>query len=78
MKAKTMYDNVMEQFNQVADRIDLNENIRKILAITNNEIIVHFPVKMDNGEVKIFTGYRVQHNNSLCAIQRWFEISPKY
>lgn len=65
MKPKTMYDNVMDQFNQVSDRMDLNKNIRKILGITNNEIIVHFPVKMDNGEVEIFTGYRVQHNNAL-------------
>jgi len=62
---KGMMDNVMEQFNSAADHIDLHPNIRKILSITNNEIIVHFPVKMDNGNVEIFTGYRVQHNNAL-------------
>ncbi|EAS18757.1 NAD dependent Glu/Leu/Phe/Val dehydrogenase [Flavobacteria bacterium BBFL7] len=60
-----MMDNVMEQFNSAADHINLHLNIRKILSITNNEIIVHFPVKMDNGDVEIFTGYRVQHNNAL-------------
>ena len=60
-----MYGTVMEQFNKTADFMELNPNIRKILGITNNEIIVHFPVKMDNGKVEIFTGYRVQHNNSL-------------
>jgi len=60
-----MMDNVMKQFHSAADQIDLHPNIRKILSITNNEIIVHFPVKMDNGEVGIFTGYRVQHNNAL-------------
>lgn len=60
-----MMDNVMEQFNSAADHIGLHPNIRKILSITNNEIVVHFPVKMDNGEVEIFTGYRVQHNNAL-------------
>lgn len=60
-----MYNTVMSQFNQTADIIDLNPNIRKILGITNNEIIVHFPVKMDNGKVEVFTGYRVQHNNAL-------------
>jgi len=64
-KQKTMYDNVMEQFNKTADTINLNPNIRKILSITNNEIILHFPVKMDNGTVEVFTGYRVQHNNAL-------------
>lgn len=60
-----MYETVMQQFNATADEINLNPNIRRILAITNNEIIVHFPVKRDNGEVEIITGYRVQHNNAL-------------
>ncbi|MFT0714715.1 Glu/Leu/Phe/Val family dehydrogenase [Flagellimonas lutimaris] len=60
-----MLDNVMRQFNNAADIIQLNNNIRKILEVTNNEFIVHFPVRMDNGEVEIFTGYRVQHNNAL-------------
>ncbi|MDT0678657.1 Glu/Leu/Phe/Val family dehydrogenase [Autumnicola musiva] len=62
---QSMSTTVMNQFNKTADLIDLNPNIRKILGITNNEIVVHFPVKMDNGEVEIFTGYRVQHNNAL-------------
>lgn len=60
-----MLDNVMRQFDNAADIIDLNANIRKILEVTNNELVVHFPVRMDNGEVEVFTGYRVQHNNSL-------------
>lgn len=64
-KKQSMYENVMQQFNKTADLIDLNPNIRKILSITNNEIIIHFPVRMDNGEVQVFTGYRVQHNNAL-------------
>lgn len=62
---KGMMENVMEQFNHAADRIELNSNIRKILKITNNEIVVNFPVRMDSGEVEVFTGYRVQHNNAL-------------
>lgn len=55
----------MRQFNHAADIIGLNSNIRKILSITNNELLIHFPVKMDNGDVEVFTGYRVQHNNAL-------------
>lgn len=62
---KGMLANVLEQFNHAADKIDLNPNVRKILSITNTEIIIHFPVRMDNGDVEIFTGYRVQHNNAL-------------
>ncbi|MDE3742596.1 Glu/Leu/Phe/Val family dehydrogenase [Maribacter polysaccharolyticus] len=60
-----MLENVMRQFNHAADIIGLNTNIRKILEVTNNELVVHFPVRMDNGEVEVFTGYRVQHNNAL-------------
>jgi len=62
---KGMLDNVLEQFNSAADKIDLNNNVRKILSITNTEIIINFPVRMDNGDVEVFTGYRVQHNNAL-------------
>ena len=70
MKAETikktgMYENVMKQFNHAADVMGLDEGIRKILSSTNNEIVVHFPVKMDNGKIEVFTGYRVQHNNAL-------------
>jgi len=60
-----MMDNVMEQFNRAANHINLHPSIRKILSITNNELVIHFPVKMDNGDVEIFKGYRVQHNNAL-------------
>lgn len=65
LKKKDMMDSVMEQFNRAANHIKLNPNIRKILSITNNELVIHFPVKMDNGDVEIFKGYRVQHNNAL-------------
>lgn len=65
LKKKDMMESVMEQFNRAANHINLHPSIRKILSITNNEIVIHFPVKMDNGEIEIFKGYRVQHNNAL-------------
>ncbi len=60
-----MLENVLRQFNNASDIIGLDPDIRKILGITNNELVVHFPVKMDDGNVEVFTGYRVQHNNAL-------------
>ncbi|MCB0444496.1 MAG: Glu/Leu/Phe/Val dehydrogenase, partial [Gelidibacter sp.] len=60
-----MLENVMKQFNTAAKQTNLNPNVKKILEVTNNELIIHFPVRMDNGEVEIFKGYRVQHNNAL-------------
>ena len=61
----SVYENVSRQFNKAADLIQFDSEIRKILAKTQNEIIVNFPVKMDDGHIEIFTGYRVQHNNVL-------------
>jgi len=61
----SVYQTVTQQFNAAADRMSLDPEIRKILAKTTNEIIVNFPVKMDDGHIEMFTGYRVQHNNAL-------------
>jgi len=60
-----MYKVVMDQFEHAADTMGLDPGVRKILAKTNSEIVVHFPVKLDNGSIEVFTGYRVQHNNAL-------------
>ncbi|QAR31070.1 Glu/Leu/Phe/Val dehydrogenase [Ornithobacterium rhinotracheale] len=64
-KRTGMYENVMHEFNKAADKMQLDPGIRKILGTTQNEIVVHFPVRMDNGEIQVLTGYRVQHNNAL-------------
>ena len=53
-----------EQFGIAADRLHLDPNMRAILAECQRELIVHFPVRMADGVVKVFTGYRVQHNVS--------------
>lgn len=62
---KSIYEDVQVQFNKAADLMKLNTNIRNILSKTANEIVLHFPVKMDDGRIEMFTGYRVQHNNIL-------------
>ena len=48
-----------------ADLMQLDPDVRKILAKPNNEVTVTFPVKLDNGHIEVFTGYRVQHSNVL-------------
>ncbi|MCC7538068.1 MAG: Glu/Leu/Phe/Val dehydrogenase [Deltaproteobacteria bacterium] len=45
--------------------IDLPPHVGLILSQPKNELICHFPVRMDNGEVRLFKGYRIQHNNLL-------------
>ena len=56
---------VQSYLEQASDLIDLPRHIRTILSQPKNEIIVHFPVLMENGEYRLFKGYRIQHNNIL-------------
>ena len=62
---KNMYQSVVEQFDKAADLMKLDKGIRAILSLPQNEIVVHFPVKMDDGQIEVFKGYRVQNNNTL-------------
>lgn len=75
-KKGSVYDNVIEQFDQAADLMNLDPSIRKILSTTMNEIVVHFPAKMDDGRIEIFTGYRVQHNNVLGPFKGGLRFHP--
>jgi glutamate dehydrogenase (NAD(P)+) len=51
-----------QQFDLAAERLHLDEAMRRVLREPRRELTVHFPVKMDDGTVQVFTGYRVQHN----------------
>jgi glutamate dehydrogenase (NAD(P)+) len=51
-----------QQFDLAADRLNLDHGLRRVLREPRRELTVHFPVKMDDGSVQVFTGYRVQHN----------------
>ena len=50
------------QFDEAASLLGLDEGMRKVLRSTKRELEVHFPVKMDDGSLEVFTGYRVQHS----------------
>jgi glutamate dehydrogenase (NAD(P)+) len=50
------------RFNLAASKLKLEEGLWRVLQQPNREIIVHIPVNMDNGELEVFTGYRVQHS----------------
>ena len=62
--AHNLFDTVSRQFDKACDLMNFDPNMRRILARPTNEITVNFPVKMDDGRVEVFTGYRVQHNSS--------------
>jgi glutamate dehydrogenase (NAD(P)+) len=51
-----------QQFNEAADLIKLDDGIREVLIKPKRALSVSIPVKMDNGSIKVFDGFRVQHN----------------
>ena len=61
-KEENLWQTVLQQLDETAKRINLESWIHKKLRKSKKELTVSIPVKMDNGSVEIFTGYRVQHN----------------
>jgi glutamate dehydrogenase (NAD(P)+) len=60
-----LFDVVTSQLHQAFDAIKLEPQYAAIVSQPKNEIIIHFPVRLKNGEVRMFKGYRVQHSNLL-------------
>jgi glutamate dehydrogenase (NAD(P)+) len=56
---------IRSYLDEAARIVKVPEHVRLILSQPKNEIIVHFPVLMDNGEYRLFKGYRIQHSNIL-------------
>jgi len=56
------YQVAAEQFMQAADKLNLDEGMKQILSQPKRELTVHFPVRLDDGSYRVFTGYRVQHS----------------
>src|SRR5579864_3264040 len=56
------YHMAVQQFELAAEKLNLSEDMREILRTPKRELTVNFPVRLDNGRIKTYTGYRVQHN----------------
>jgi glutamate dehydrogenase (NAD(P)+) len=52
------------RFDFAARKLNLDPGLWKVLSSPSREIIVHFPVMMDDGKIELFTGYRVQHSQA--------------
>jgi len=71
------YDMAVAQFDEAADRLGLSQAMRAILRKPKRELIVNFPVRMDDGDVEMFTGYRVQHNINRGPAKGGIRFSPE-
>ncbi|KXA92294.1 glutamate dehydrogenase [candidate division MSBL1 archaeon SCGC-AAA259E17] len=63
-KEKNSFEIAKEQLSEVVDLMDLNPAAQEILMNPLRTLQVQIPVKMDDGETKVFTGFRVQHNDA--------------
>lgn len=71
------YEVAVAQFDEAAERLGLSQAMRAILRKPKRELIVNFPVRMDNGDVEMFTGYRVQHNINRGPAKGGIRFSPE-
>ncbi len=60
--AENAFDIAQKQFDIAADLLHLDANLRDVLRNCKRELTVNFPVKMDDGTIRVFQGFRVQHN----------------
>ena len=61
-KETNPYEAMAARFDTAAQKLNLDEGLWKVLRTPNRELIVHFPVNMDDGHLEVFTGFRVQHS----------------
>ncbi len=59
---RTALSVAQQQYDRAADKLNVSPTVRDVLRVPKREVTVHFPVQMDDGSTRVFTGYRVWHN----------------
>jgi glutamate dehydrogenase (NAD(P)+) len=70
------YDVAIQQYDRAIAYLDLPRGIKEFLRKPKRELHVNFPVRMDNGDINIFTGYRVHHNTVLGPSKGGLRYAP--
>ncbi len=76
-KRPSVFEVAGKQFARAADALGLDEHLRLILAQPKNELIVNFPVVMDDGTYQLFKGYRIQHSNIMGPYKGGMRYHPE-
>lgn len=71
-----IFDGALTQLKNAAKYIKLSEGFLKQLQVANRTIQLNFPLKLDNGDIKIIRGYRVQYNNFLGPYKGGLRFHP--
>lgn len=73
---KTQYDIAVEQFQRAANVMKLDADVQEILRKPRRILSVNFPVKMDDGRIHLYQGFRCQHNNALGPYKGGIRFHP--
>lgn len=76
LPAANPYEAAVRQLEAVADRLRLDGGMLAMLKVPRRELMVQFPVQMDDGSVQVFRGYRVQHNDARGPMKGGLRYSP--
>ena len=71
-----LFETGQAQLDEVASMLNLEPGIHAILRKPMRELYVSIPIKMDNGEVKVFNGFRVQYNDALGPCKGGIRFHP--
>jgi len=59
------FEVAQKQIERAGTKLNLDPGMLEVLKYARRELTVHFPVKMDDGRIRVFTGYRVQYNDAI-------------
>ncbi|GAH00701.1 unnamed protein product, partial [marine sediment metagenome] len=76
MEKLSLFESGQVQLDEVASILNLEPGIHAILREPMRELHVSIPVKMDNGEVKVFKGFRIHYNNALGPCKGGIRFHP--
>lgn len=60
----SLFQNTVKRIQEAALLMDLDKDVERILSVPERIVEVNFPVRMDSGELRVFQGFRVQHNSA--------------
>jgi len=74
--AENPYETALAQLDAAAERLHLSDGMREVLRRPRRELSVSLPVKMDDGSLRVFTGFRVHHNDARGPVKGGLRYSP--
>src|SRR4051812_4135746 len=72
-----LFEVAMKQIEKGAKLVKCDSDVWQILQQPKNELLVNFPVRMDDGKLQLFKGYRIQHNNILGPYKGGMRYHPE-